>query len=206
MTITPHSLFEPLRTLVGPAAAKRLAQMSWGSLEAAVREPSHHLRAGLEAHHLDRLRAVVALCRAYYPNQDFHPRRILCSADVVRYYAQRCLELTDRVIWLLCLDAEGCVAADVLVQVGGDPLAPPSVKAILRHALIKEAVSVVVADHRRVALLRADEPTLAVWRSLAELGNLAGVTVLDYLILNRDYALSLAGEPCKAPGVRERAA
>lgn len=112
--------------------------------------------------------------------------RVLGDDDVVARFSPRCPRRDERAVWLLCLDEAGGVEAEVLVQMGGDPAAPPPARVLLRHALFKGARSVYVADCRPRWDPSADQATRDVLGALVAAGELAGVAVRGWLLLARD--------------------
>lgn len=199
MTRKTHPKEPYFEVLFGPKVAADLARAGWAALRRAARDPSDPLVSALPTCQRERLHALVALCERFYPEQDFEPSCIGESADAVRYYALRCQNLRQRVVWLLCLDELDRVEADVLVQVGGDPTAPPSVKTLLRHAIVKEAAAIYVADGRPEPLRHPDEATLAVFQALRTLGELARIQVRDYLVLCREGTALCLDEHLRRP-------
>lgn len=191
MSRKTHPITEQLQVLFGARFGRELGQAGWAAMRKAVHEPTDPLGEALPSYQRERLHALVRLCELFYPEQDPEPERIQGAGDVVRFYADRCLTLRERVLWLLCLESSGAIAAEVLVQIGGERMSAPSVKTLLRHAIAKDAAVIYIADCRCQTLGRPDAPTIAAFQKLVAMGEEIGITVADYLFLTR-YATALS--------------
>lgn len=183
--------YECYAAIFGPYFAQQLAKASYQELLAACDNPHDPLMRDFAAPQIERVKAIFRLCRLYYPEQVQEPRMIVTTGDLVRLIGPRIANLTDRVIWLLALDASRCVTAEVLVQYGGDPLAPPVMRTVLRHALFKGAVHAFLADYRPVEDLELTQETCDAFLCLREAGALVGVEFCDQVLFNAYGARSV---------------
>lgn len=180
----PITAFDCYHILFGGTLAHELSPLGNRRLKQALNDDSHPLAQRLGDGDRARLRAVLRLAELHYRDQAWPPTKIDCVADVVRLIQPRIAPLRERVIWLLPADASGSLGAEVLVQIGGDPIAAPSLRSVLRHALHRGAVTAWIADFRPVedlAVQRDDVGALAV---LTEVGAAVGVAFADWVLLS----------------------
>lgn len=184
--------FECFKAIFGAYYAMRLACAGFRELEEAAESANHRLMADMSPPQRDRLKAVLRLARLWYPEQEWTPSVLTGIGDVVRLIQPRCATLTDRVIWLLPLDASDVLSDEVLVQVGGDPLKPPPLRTLLRHALFKGAVSVWICDYRPVEKLDVPAETAEAFAALVQIGALIGVEICDWVLFGPSRARSVS--------------
>lgn len=178
----PIDKFECLKAIFGAHYARQLSRAGYRELLEACDQLNHALMADMAPPQRERLKAILDLCRLYYPEQDGSPEVIAGIGDVVRLIQPRVAHLYDRVVWLLCLDASGALTHEVLVQVGGDAQKPPVLRTILRHALFKGAVSAWIADFRPVEQLAVPPDTSEAFAALVTIGAAIGIEFCDWVI------------------------
>lgn len=178
----PIDRFECFKLLFGLHYAKQLSSGTYQELLDACDNPEHPLMTDMAPIQRDRLRAALRLGQLWYKEQDWSPTIIAGIGDVVRLIQPRTVKFTDRVIWLLALDASGACTHEVLVQLGGDPLKPPVLRTLLRHALFKGAVSAWIADYRHVENLEVTADTTETFAALVAIGAAAGIEFCDWVL------------------------
>lgn len=187
----PLDRFECFKLIFGHHYARQLAKGTYQELLEASDRGDHPLMADMAPLQRDRLRGVLRLAQLWYREQDWTPSVVTGIGDVVRLIQPRTPMLNDRVIWLLPLDASGALVNEVLVQVGGDPLQPPALRTVLRHALFKGAVSAWIADFRPVEHLEVLGETAEAFTTLVEIGGAIGVAFCDWVLLSPNAVRSV---------------
>jgi len=184
--------------------ADALAALPWHELKHIAQEPrAHPVTAAWAPWDRNRLLALVRLCELYYPSQLEEPIVLTGAGDVLRRFAARLRCNRDRVVMLACLDVHASLTDEVLVQLGGDTLAPPPLRSLLRHALFKGAHALYVVDYRPVEVPVVDARAARAFDQLARLGEVAGIDVRDWVIVGMGGAGSVR-EGVRQPGT-ERA-
>lgn len=190
-----------LRALLGNFLGDRVAALTAAEQVRLATDDGHPLAAELGRTNRQRLGAAVRLAQILRSEPWAEPSRIWAADDVACLILPRCRSLDERAVWLLCLDEASCVEHEVLVQAGGDPATPAPVRVLLRHALIKGAHAVWVADFRPRWSAVADEATERSLAAAAEAGALAGVEVRGWLLFGRDGALSVDSRASGGPAI-----
>lgn len=187
----PIDTFQCYRILFGPDLARQFTQAGHRELLRACDVPDHRLMAEVNTVQRERLKAVLQLCHVYYREQPESPEVIAGIGDVVRLIQPRLAHLSDRVIWLLCLDASGALIHEVMVQIGGDAMSPPVLRTVLRHALFKGAACVWIADFRPVEVVAVPPETREAFGALVQVGAAVGVEFCDWVIFGSSAVRSV---------------
>jgi DNA repair protein RadC len=188
--------FDCFKAIFGQHYARQLCKGSYQELLDACDQPEHLLMADMAPVQRERLKAVLRMARLWYRAQDWSPTVVTGVGDVVRTIQPRLATLTDRVVWLLALDASGALAHEVLVQLGGDPLKPPVLRSLLRHALFKGAVSCWIADYRPVEHLEVRPADAEALSALVHIGGAIGIAFCDWVLFSPNAVRSVREQAC----------
>mgnify|MGYP002623202935 CR=1 FL=1 len=134
---------------------------------------------------------IVAACQlANRRLKEEQPKRmrINSSADTFAYFKPRMQDLTIEECHLLLLDQGMAVKGSVLLSRGGIAGASVDVRELLRHALLGQAVSVVLCHNHPSGRTRPSREDDALTRKAAEACRAVGLRLVDHLIFaGSDY-------------------
>ena len=207
-TSPPKTRLACLRIFFTDRHARAMDRASWAEIQGALQDPAKSpLLRQWKGWELRRLEALLWLLARYYPELPTRPERVTSAADIVRRFLPNCRDLKTRTIWVVCVDELGQVHDDVLAVMGGHESRLPPLRTLMRHALMKGAVGVWIADFRPIELVEVDDRLTEALGHLDKLGGCAGLDVHDWIVLGRENARSAREHLRRAPSrtVREAA-
>lgn len=117
-----------------------------------------------------------------------------CTHPIAQSFHPRVQGLSERAIFILCLNAEQNLDEEVLAVIGGDLDRPPALKALLRHVLIRPHLTFTIVDFRPYVAPAADPATVVAFDRIRDLANIAGVRMNDWFVLGFDTIASAKDE------------
>jgi DNA repair protein RadC len=117
--------------------------------------------------------------------------RMASLADVSRWARPRLSELEHEELWLLCLDSQNGVRAELAVAVGGALGCSLTPSDVLRPAVRNGASAVILVHNHPSGDPTPSQEDLQMTRSLQRACRVVGVTLLDHVVVARSGASSI---------------
>lgn len=134
---------------------------------------------------------IVAACQLANQRlkEDLPKRmRITCSADVFEYFKHKMQDLEIEECHLLLLDQGMAVKGSVLLSRGGIAGASVDVRCLLRHAILGQAVAVVLCHNHPSGRTQPSRDDDNLTRKAAEACNAVNIRLTDHIIFaGNDY-------------------
>lgn len=187
---------EWLACLFSQEGAQSLARHSWREVIALEQgsegKPEGASPLGLSGEDRTRLDALVGLARSYFPSGPRAAERLTGVSDIAARWMPVGRKHDERIIWVVTVDKDGIIEEEVLILMGGHPTKPPPLRSVLRSVLMRGRERVYVIDFRPFLAPCVDEATLLAFERLRELAGLAGLHLLDWVLVGYEGAASAA--------------
>lgn len=136
-------------------------------------------------------KAVTILAACQLANQRLkedlpHRMRIASSSDAFEYFRPRMQDLTIEECHLLLLDQGMSVKDSVLLSRGGIAGASVDVRCLLRHAILGQAVAVVLCHNHPSGRTKPSREDDQLTRKVAEACSVLGIRFVDHIIFAGD--------------------
>lgn len=121
-------------------------------------------------------------------------KKITCSSDAARYFMPMLSELGHEEFWILLLDRGNKIIGSHKISQGGIAGTLIDVRLILKNALEKAAVSVILCHNHPSGTMEASDADLKITGKIKKAAELMDISVLDHIIIGQNRYLSLADE------------
>lgn len=192
MPLTANDRLAAFSILFPEPQARVLAKLTWPEIEAgSAGTKGQGAFARWTLLERERLRAFCALVDDFGtppppPPTSAAPAAPKCTHPIALSFHPRVANLFDRSVFILCLDAKRDVDEEVLAVMGGALEAPPPLKTLLRHMLIRPHTAFTIIDFRPYTTALVDPATATAFDRLRDLASIAGVRVNDWYVLGYD--------------------
>lgn len=130
-----------------------------------------------------RLRAICELASFLVSPATVEGAQIKSSACLFRYLRAQGLRAAQEQIWLLCLDRQGRSHAPLKVALGGRQHCDLDIAAALRHALLLDAQTLVLAHNHPSGSLEPSPDDDALTTQFSDAAFAVGLHLADHLIV-----------------------
>jgi DNA repair protein RadC len=124
----------------------------------------------------------------------FVKRKITCSRDAADYFMPLLSDLNHEEFWVLLLDRGNKIIDQYKISQGGIAGTLIDVRIILKNALEKTAVSLILCHNHPSGTMEASDADLKITGKIKKAAELMDITVLDHVIIGQNRYLSLADE------------
>lgn len=124
----------------------------------------------------------------------FVKKKITSSKDAADYFMPLLGDLNHEEFWVLLLDRGNKIIDHFMISQGGISGTVIDVRIILKNALEKLAVSLILAHNHPSGTMEASDADLKITRKIKQGAELLDISVLDHIIIGQNRYLSLADE------------
>ena len=124
----------------------------------------------------------------------FVKKKITCSKDVADFFMPLLGDLNHEEFWVLLLDRGNKIIDHFMISQGGISGTVIDVRIILKSALEKLAVSMVLCHNHPSGTMQASDADLKITRKLKKAAELLDISILDHIIIGQNSYLSFADE------------
>lgn len=124
----------------------------------------------------------------------FVKKKITSSKDAADYFMPLLGDLNHEEFWVLLLDRGNKIIDHFMISQGGISGTVIDVRIILKNALEKLAVSLILAHNHPSGTMEASDADLKITRKIKQGAELMDISVLDHIIIGQNRYLSLADE------------
>jgi DNA repair protein RadC len=124
----------------------------------------------------------------------FVKKKITSSKDVADFFMPLLGDLNHEEFWVLLLDRGNKILDHFMISQGGISGTIIDVRIILKNALEKLAVSLVLCHNHPSGTMEASDADLKITRKMKQAAEVMDISVLDHIIIGQNRYLSLADE------------
>jgi DNA repair protein RadC len=124
----------------------------------------------------------------------FLKNKISCSKDAADFFMPLLDDLNHEEFWVMLLDRGNKITGHFKISQGGIAGTVIDVRIILKNALEKLAVSIILCHNHPSGTMEASNADLKITRKIKQAAELMDISVLDHIIIGQNRYLSLADE------------
>lgn len=124
----------------------------------------------------------------------FVKRKITCSRDAADFFIPLLGDLNHEEFWVLLLDRGNKIIDHYKISQGGISGTIIDVRLILKNALEKMGVSIILCHNHPSGTMEASDADLKITRKIKQAADLMDITVLDHIIIGQNRYISFADE------------
>lgn len=124
----------------------------------------------------------------------FRKNKITCSRDAADFFMPLLGDLNHEEFWVMLLDRGNKITGHFKISQGGIAGTVIDVRIILKNALEKLAVSIILCHNHPSGTMEASNADLKITRKIKQAAELMDISVLDHIIIGQNRYLSLADE------------
>ncbi|SHF38854.1 DNA repair protein RadC [Mariniphaga anaerophila] len=124
----------------------------------------------------------------------FVKKKITGSKDAADFFMPLLGDLNHEEFWVLLLDRGNKIIDHFMISRGGISGTVIDVRIILKNALEKMAVSLILSHNHPSGTMKASEADLKITRKIKQAAELMDISVLDHIIIGQNNYLSFADE------------
>lgn len=124
----------------------------------------------------------------------FIKKKITCSKDAADFFMPLLGDLNHEEFWVLILDRGNKITDHFMISQGGISGTIIDVRIILKNALEKGAISLVLCHNHPSGTMEASDADLKITRKIKQAAEVMDISVLDHIIIGQNRYLSLADE------------
>ncbi len=124
----------------------------------------------------------------------FDKKKVTCSRDAADFFMPLLGDLAHEEFWVMLLDRGNKITGHFLISRGGITGTVIDVRLILKNALEKGAVSLILCHNHPSGTMQASDADLKITRKIKEAAIIMDISVLDHIIIGQNCYLSLADE------------
>lgn len=124
----------------------------------------------------------------------FLKKKITCSKDAADFFMPLLGDLNHEEFWIMLLDRGNKITDHFKISQGGIAGTVIDVRIILKNALEKLAVSLILCHNHPSGTMEASDADLKITRKIKQAAEMMDISVLDHIIIGQNRYLSLADE------------
>jgi len=124
----------------------------------------------------------------------FLKKKITCSKDAADFFMPLLGDLNHEEFWIMLLDRGNKITDHFKISQGGISGTVIDVRIILKNALQKMAVSLILCHNHPSGTMEASDADLKITRKIKQSAEIMDISVLDHIIIGQNRYLSLADE------------
>ena len=124
----------------------------------------------------------------------FLKKKITCSKDAADFFMPLLGDLNHEEFWIMLLDRGNKITDHFRISQGGISGTIIDVRIILKNALEKLAVSLILCHNHPSGTMEASDADLKITRKIKQSAEIMDISVLDHIIIGQNRYLSLADE------------
>ncbi len=124
----------------------------------------------------------------------FLKKKITCSKDAADFFMPLLGDLNHEEFWIMLLDRGNKITDHFKISQGGIAGTVIDVRIILKNALEKLAVSLILCHNHPSGTMEASNADLQITRKIKQAAEMMDISVLDHIIIGQNRYLSLADE------------
>ncbi|MDD2381640.1 MAG: DNA repair protein RadC [Mariniphaga sp.] len=124
----------------------------------------------------------------------FLKKKITCSKDAADFFTPLLGDLNHEEFWVMLLDRGNKITDHYKISQGGISGTVIDVRIILKKALEKLAVSLILCHNHPSGTMEASDADLKITRKIKQSAEVMDISVLDHIIIGQNRYLSLADE------------
>ena len=124
----------------------------------------------------------------------FLKKKITCSKDAADFFSPLLGDLNHEEFWVMLLDRGNKITDHFKISQGGISGTVIDVRIILKNALEKLAVSLILCHNHPSGTMEASDADLKITRKIKQSAEVMDISVLDHIIIGQNRYLSLADE------------
>ncbi len=124
----------------------------------------------------------------------FVKKKITSSKDAADFFMPLLGDLNHEEFWVLLLDRGNKIKDHFMISRGGISGTVIDVRIILKNALDKAAVSLILCHNHPSGTMEASDADLKITRKIKQAAEVMDISVLDHIIIGQNRYLSLADE------------
>ncbi len=124
----------------------------------------------------------------------FIKKKITSSKDAADFFMPLLEDLNHEEFWVMLLDRGNKITGHFLISRGGISGTIIDVRIILKNALEKQAVSLILCHNHPSGTMEASDADLRITRKIKQAAAMMDISVLDHIIIGQNRYLSLADE------------
>ncbi|RIH63834.1 DNA repair protein RadC [Mariniphaga sediminis] len=124
----------------------------------------------------------------------FIKKKITSSKDAADFFMPLLGDLNHEEFWVLLLDRGNKIIDHFMISQGGISGTVIDVRIILKNALEKLAVSLILSHNHPSGTMEASDADLKITRKIKQAADVMEISVLDHIIIGQNRYISLADE------------
>lgn len=124
----------------------------------------------------------------------FRKQKVTCSRDAADFFMPLLSDLEHEEFWVLLLDRGNKIINHIQISRGGITGTVIDVRLILKKALDKGAISMILCHNHPSGTMQASEADLKITKKIKEAAKIVDISVIDHIIIGQNCYLSLADE------------
>ncbi len=124
----------------------------------------------------------------------FVKRKITCSRDAADFFMPLLGDLNHEEFWVMLLDRGNKIIDHYKISQGGISGTIIDVRLILKNALEKMGVSLILCHNHPSGTMEASDADMKITRKIKQAADFMDITVLDHIIIGQNRYISFADE------------